>query len=369
MAIAGAFAALALPGIHASFSSSMIRLGVTVALAAGLLLALRSRLGRERWQAFAAALVALDLLAFGWGLAPGASPAVYRTPVAAEQFLQSQPPGRLAVVYPYAQEAYERYVSLRSFGPNDPAYLQGLRESLLPNLNTPLGLPGVGNYDPLTIRLYRDLWDRIAANRDGLSDAATEGETRAALNLLGARYLVSNDDLPLPVIYGSTPRIYRNDAALPAALVVFQARVIEDEQERLDVLLGSDFDPRAEVLLSRPPDTPLPQGEAAQGAQSEPSVARTGPGEVVVRVNMAQPGYLVLTDTFYPGWQATVDGQPAEILPADHAFRAVGLGAGEHMVAFSYTPASFRLGAWISLGATLLLTVTLIAGLRRRRTA
>jgi hypothetical protein len=379
MAVGGAFATLVLPGIPTSFSAGMIRLGVTAALAAGLLLArplavgrgisVRSRLGRGQWQALTAALIAIDLLAFGWGLAPGASPAVYRSPVATAQFLQSQPPGRLAVPHPYAQKVYEQYVSLRSFGPSDPAYLQGRRESLLPNLNSTLDLPGVGNYDPLTIRLYRDLWDRIAANHDGPPEGVTKGKSRSALNLLGARYVISDDDLPLPVIYGAGPRIYLNEAALPAAFVVFQARVVEDGEARLAALLDPAFDPRAEVLLSQPPDTPLPQEGAgqAQAIQPEPSTARTGPGEVVVRVQMARPGYLILTDTYYPGWRASVDGQPAEILPADHAFRAVELSAGEHTVVFGYEPASFRLGAWISLGAILLLAVTLVANLRRRR--
>jgi hypothetical protein len=183
--------------------------------------------------------------------------------------------------------------------------------------------------------------------------------------------LISSDDLPLPVIYDGGPRIYRNGAALPAALVVHRARVIEDEEARLAALFDPAFDPRAEVLLGRAPASPLPQDGAAQvqAAQPEPAVRRTGPGEVVLQVSMVQPGYLVLTDTYYPGWQATVDGRQVEILPADHAFRAIGLGAGEHTVVFGYAPASFRLGAWSSLGATLLLAVTLIAGLRRRRAA
>ncbi len=265
--------------------------------------------------------------------------------------------------YPYAQKVYEQYVSLRSFGPNDPAYLQGLRESLLPNLNAIFDLPGVGNYDPLTIRLYRDLWDRIAANQDGPPDRVTEGESRSALNLLGARYLISDDDLPLPVIYDAGPRIYLNEAALPAAFVVFQARVIEDKEARLAALLDPAFDPRAEVLLSRPPATlPLQNGQPqATVPQPMPSVLRPGPDRVIIKVSMTQPGYLVLTDTYYPGWQATVDGEPAEILPADHAFRAVGLEAGEHTVVFEYTPLSFRLGAWISGGTGLLLIAALAA--------
>ncbi len=231
-------------------------------------------------------------------------------------------------------------------------------------------MPGVGNYDPLTIRLYRDLWDRIAANQDGPPEGVIEGESRSALNLLGARYLISDDDLPLPVIYDAGPRIYLNDAALPAAFVVFQARVVEDEEARLADPAGSGVRSHAlRCCSASPPSSSAPRdGQAtATDHQPEPSVLRPGPDRVIIQVKMDQPGYLVLTDTYYPGWRATVDGQPAEILPADHAFRAVGLEAGEHTVVFRYSPGSFRLGAWISLGATLSLAVMLIASRRRRR--
>ncbi len=82
---------------------------------------------------------------------------------------------------------------------------------------------------------------------------------------------------------------------------------------------------------------------------------------------MTQPGYLVLTDTHYPGWRATVDGQPAEILEANHAFRAVQLDRGEHTVLFEYQPLSFRLGAWITLVALVVLAaIPIISGRFRR---
>jgi uncharacterized membrane protein YfhO len=81
---------------------------------------------------------------------------------------------------------------------------------------------------------------------------------------------------------------------------------------------------------------------------------------------MPQAGYLVLNDVYYPGWRATVDGQPAEILPANHAFRAVALAQGEHIVAFQYAPFSFRLGASITFAALLLATALTVGWLLRR---
>jgi uncharacterized membrane protein YfhO len=68
--------------------------------------------------------------------------------------------------------------------------------------------------------------------------------------------------------------------------------------------------------------------------------------------------YLVLSELFYPGWQAYIDGNKAQILRADYLLRAVPLPAGKHNVVFVYRPKSFLIGAAItifSLGAISLL--------------
>jgi len=64
------------------------------------------------------------------------------------------------------------------------------------------------------------------------------------------------------------------------------------------------------------------------------------------------PGYLALTDTWYPGWEATVDGQTTPILRADLMFRAVRLPPGRHTVEFRYRPQSVRTGVGVSVAAT-----------------
>ncbi len=60
----------------------------------------------------------------------------------------------------------------------------------------------------------------------------------------------------------------------------------------------------------------------------------------------------MISEVFYPGWQATVDGQGVEILRANYAFRAVYLPPGKHRVRFSFLPLTFTAGALIS-GLTL----------------
>jgi uncharacterized membrane protein YfhO len=80
---------------------------------------------------------------------------------------------------------------------------------------------------------------------------------------------------------------------------------------------------------------------------------------------VSQPGYLVLAYTHYPGWRATVDGRPREILRANYAFMALPLGPGEHRVILSYRPMSLALGAAIS-GLSLLAVIGLV-GLGRVR--
>ncbi|HFD39624.1 MAG TPA: hypothetical protein ENJ31_07250 [Anaerolineae bacterium] len=161
--------------------------------------------------------------------------------------------------------------------------------------------------------------------------------------------------MDLPLIYDAGPRIYRYDGALPEAFVVFRARVIEDPEARLAALLDPAFDPRAEVILSRKPQRGELTATEEPGLQPTPTLLRQGPNRVIIQVKMNRAGYLVLTDTDYPGWRAMVDGEPTKILPANHAFRAVALGAGEHTVIFEYAPLSFRVGAWITAGAVLLL--------------
>jgi hypothetical protein len=76
-------------------------------------------------------------------------------------------------------------------------------------------------------------------------------------------------------------------------------------------------------------------------------------------------GYLILTDTFYPGWTVSVDGKPGTIYAANHAFRAVYLPAGNHQILFTYLPGSFIWGLRMLMFALGLSLVVLLLDLVR----
>ncbi len=135
---------------------------------------------------------------------------------------------------------------------------------------------------------------------------------------------------------------------------------IEPDPERAwsRAALGkSDWSRR--VLLDREPS---PRPQPAAGRYVIARIAEESAERVVAGVSSDTAGILVLTDLAYPGWKATLDGRPAELLTADGLFRAVAVPAGDHEVEFRYRPLSFFAGAAISVGAA----VALLAWIRRR---
>jgi uncharacterized membrane protein YfhO len=91
------------------------------------------------------------------------------------------------------------------------------------------------------------------------------------------------------------------------------------------------------------------------------------PERIVVRVDAARDGILVLADAWMSGWSATVDGKPAPMAPADLAFRAVAVPAGSHEVVFTYASRMWELGRLAGLaGLAGLLAVAGLAWRARR---
>jgi hypothetical protein len=152
------------------------------------------------------------------------------------------------------------------------------------------------------------------------------------------------------LVHSGDVKIYENLDVLPRAFVVHQARVIQDDESVIAALQEESFEPDNEVILST-------EGPAItsnrEGREDQVMIMSYEPERVSIEADLESPGYLILTDAYYPGWQALVDGQETEILRADYYFRAIYLLPGEHVVEFIYDPTSFRVGLVVSLVSVL----------------
>jgi hypothetical protein len=132
---------------------------------------------------------------------------------------------------------------------------------------------------------------------------------------------------------------------LPRAFLVHRFEVVPEEAVA-DTMQRPWFDPRKEVILERAPaGVTLPAEEAAQGTAA---IISRAANEVVIKTESDVDSILVLTETFYPGWTAEVDGEREDILSANYVFRAVPLPAGRHEIIFRFCPRSFFVGAAVS---------------------
>jgi hypothetical protein len=148
---------------------------------------------------------------------------------------------------------------------------------------------------------------------------------------------------------------------LPRAFVAPEARIIAQAEDTRAALADHSFDPAKTVILTEAPASPPP------AAGEERAAVITEYGAERVLMTAEGPGYLVLTDAYYPGWVARVDGEPTPILRADLMFRAVALGPGTHAVEFVYAPSSVRVGMAVSGAAWLGLVAALVWVARGRR--
>jgi hypothetical protein len=185
----------------------------------------------------------------------------------------------------------------------------------------------------------------------------TGGRSTRLYDLLGVRYVLGSKDVTLDwekfsLVFDRDPtvNVYRNESPLPRAFVVHQAVVAIDHEDAWARIHQDDFDPATTVVLEG--GQPL-DGQA--GVEDWVQVVRYESNALEIELEAGAEGYLLLSDPFYPGWKAELDGEPAELLQADYAFRAVRVPAGSHRVTMT-----FRSGSWYAGLALTVLTLLLL---------
>ena len=139
-------------------------------------------------------------------------------------------------------------------------------------------------------------------------------------------------------VYSDPIRLLRVEDTLPRSYVVGRAATASGA-ELVSVLLDPRFDPRREVVLFEPGDA-----QPSPDFRGESRVVRRTAGRIELEVAASAPGYLVVTDSWDPGWRARVDGERADVLQGNLLFCAVPVPAGRHRVELRYRSPGRRLG-------------------------
>ena len=229
-------------------------------------------------------------------------------------------------------------------------------------------IPSVEGYDPLYIKRYGEFITTAGDRKIGELARSTvylnkNGfYTEKILNLLGVKYILhtisdGRNIWAFPfwqypnqfeLIYRDEKHeVYQNNKALSRAFLVYDFKVIKEDQAIMNQMLASDFDLGKTVVLEEQPG--ITSSKQAGREQGEVNIINYSPTIIDIDVKTSEPGFLFLSDNFYPGWKASVDNKPQEIYRANYTFRAVSVPTGEHKIRFFYNSPSFKIGLMISI--------------------
>ena len=233
-------------------------------------------------------------------------------------------------------------------------------DNLPPNTAGVLGMEDLRGYVPLPSLPMLELLS-AAAGRPFAAAVTFSHVDLPLFELLGLEHVLSSTAPRSPHFRSDGDGVWTNLHARQAFFTPC-IQVEPDAGRRVAALVSPEFRPFAAAWVEAPvAGVRVCSDESAAGAVA---VNRPSPGQVRLQVQAATDGVLVLADAWFPGWKASVDGVPQEILRVDHALRGVAIPPGTHVVDFAYRPDSLAEGALWSLAALILIVA---AGLWERR--
>ena len=245
-------------------------------------------------------------------------------------------------------------------------------------------IPAVEGYDPLYIKRYGEFITTAGDGKIGKLSHRTVNlnknglYTEKILNLLGVKYILHtiSDNRHIwafpfwkypnqfELIYKDEKHeIYENKKALPRAFLAYDFEIEKDNQAIIDRMFAEDFDLAKTVIFEENPGVELETDKEP----GEVKIINYTPNKIEISLVSSKDGVLFLSDNYYPGWKAVIDGEERKIYRADYTFRAVFVPKGEHKVLFLYEPLAFKWGLGIALFSLMALVATNLAFWRFKR--
>jgi hypothetical protein len=332
--IAALFGAQVLQGMEPSVPRAFTLAGIWLVIAGILTLCMPEPL-KPGWMAIVGLVISVDLVIAGWGLNPASPIDLYR---GKSRLVDQVNDGRRVYMAPDVEYDLKFDKTHRFDVFRQDIDWRLVRDMGLPN--TPLidGIPSANNFDPI-------LPDRYVIWMDTL-ESLPSSQRLQLLALMGVGWDASMDL--------GREAFVRYDAVPGADRIRMVANGIaaSSPEEALSLVMSTDFDASHTVVLEGGFQPAMTSG--ASGGEAD-LIETDDPGSVVIWAVAPEGGWLVLSDTWYPGWRVRLDGDETQLYRADYLFRAVWIPPGEHEVEFLYRPRSVLLGGILSLLAWLAL--------------
>jgi uncharacterized membrane protein YfhO len=234
------------------------------------------------------------------------------------------------------------------------------QHSLGANLEMFLGYQTVGGFTALFPSRYYHYVDKYAEDklpRGWVSLFYGVSRNHVLMDLLNVKY---------EMLYASKAIGFRT-TYLPRAFLVPHGRFV-DTEDILDILTSSDFYPHKTVLLEKEGGAASPEAVSRGSSSSgEVEIKSYRPDSIVLITDAPVPAYLFLSEIFYPGWKAFLDGQPTRILRGNYLFRVLEVPEGRHRVHLEFDPWTIKAGTGITLlTALLILAMPVFRRLKRK---
>ena len=201
----------------------------------------------------------------------------------------------------------------------------------------------VGGYHAAKLMRYQELIERQFNN------ALNED----VLDMLNTRYVITRDEQ-------NSERIQRRNSAAGNAWFVEKVTLVKDDEEEMRAING--FDPRKEAFVHEEFKPLLDEKRLGKPENSSIELTSYRPDRLVYEYSTPNDALAVFSEIWYDkGWKAYVDGEEYPILRADYVLRALQLPGGNHQVEFVFKPRSYILGETISLIASILLLLGIVA--------
>jgi len=248
---------------------------------------------------------------------------------------------------------YDAENTRRSHGRNWFEYWVNWKDNLYGNLNLVYKIFGVAGEEPLRVKWYSEFLGSSFLHPD-------IAERLNLLSMLGVKYIFSRKELKSPeliLVSDGEVKVYRNKKFLPRVFIPETAKFMK-EQEILKYIKTGKFNPLNEAVLI---DKDKSDKKVCENVKGRAEILLYENEKILIDAELEKDGFLVLSDTFYPGWKVFIDGKEGKIYCANYILRAVRLKKGKHKVLYLYSPATFHIGKYLTfLGLLFLILSTLL---------